>query len=205
MFRELMHYCVVTTGITGIFSLSYQSSSTVNYLYLNFWSGNIYYQVCLGSGPRGILLPKKILTFISFYLSLFESPPSCLSLVNFDEQLGAKLFASFRGRKRLMVVSGFGPMDLEKCLAMPTSRILERHNFRTILAFLLMKLRTTLDQEWSQAIPDLHKVWHFPHFVSIQVFCFISILSSFFAVCVAIILKSGRGIINFCATLYQLG
>ena len=166
MFRELMHYCVVTTGITGICSLSYQNSSTANYLYLNFWSGNIYYQVCLGSGPHGILLPKKKIALVPSYLGLFESPPSCLSLINFDERLGASLIASLPGRQRPMAVSGFGPMELEKCLAMPTSRILEKHDFRTILDFLLMKLRATLDQEWLQALRVLHKVWYLFHFVS---------------------------------------
>ena len=158
MFPELMHYCVVTTGITGICSSSYQSSFTANYLHLNFWSGNIYYQVCLGSGPRGILLPKKILTLISSYLSLFENPPNCLSLINFNERLSTSLSTSLPGRKRPMIVTGFGPTELEKCLAMPTSRILERHDFRTILDLLLMKLRTALDQEWLQSVPVLHKV-----------------------------------------------
>ena len=159
MFRELMHYCVVTTGITGIFSLSYQSSFTANYHYLNFWSGNIYYQVCLGSGPRGIFLPKKILTLISSYLSLLsETPRSCLSLINFDGRLVSSLIASLPGKKRHMIVTGFGPTELEKCLAMPTYGILERHDFRTILDFLLMKLRTALEQEWLQSIPVLHKV-----------------------------------------------
>ena len=153
-----MHYCVVTTGNTGVCSLSYQSSFTANYLYLNFWSGNIYYQVCLGSGPRGILLPKKILTLISSYLSLFENPPNCLSLINFDERLGTSLSLSLPGRKRPMIVTGFEPTELEKCLAMPTSHILERHDFRTILDFLLMKLRTALNQEWLQSVPVLHKV-----------------------------------------------
>ena len=57
-----------------------------------------------------------------------------------------------------MIVTGFGPTELEKCLAMPTSRILERHDFRTIFDFLLMKLRTALDQEWLQSVPGLHKV-----------------------------------------------
>ena len=92
-------------------------------------------------------VPKKILTLISSYLSLFESPPSCLSLFNFDVRLGTSLIASLPGIKRPMIVSGFGPMELEKCLAMPTSRNLERHNSRTLLDFLLLKLRTALDQE----------------------------------------------------------
>ena len=141
MFRELMHYCVVTSGTTGIYSLLFQSSFTVNNFYLNFWSGNICYQVCLGSGPRGILLLKKIYAIRLSYLSQFESPPNGLSLINFDTQLGACLVNSLPGTNRTIVVNGFGSMELEKCLAMPTLRILKRHDFRTILDFLLIKLR----------------------------------------------------------------
>ena len=66
--------------------------------------------------------------------------------MNFDERLGASLVTSLPGKKPV-VVNGFGHMELEKCLAMTTSRIRERHDFRTILDFLLMKLRTALDQE----------------------------------------------------------
>ena len=88
----------------------------------------------------------------------FENPPNCLSLINFDERHSTSLSTSLPGRKRPMIVTGFGPTELEKCLAMPTSRILERHDFRTILDFLLMKLRTALDQEWLQSVPVLHKV-----------------------------------------------
>ena len=155
-----MHYCVVTTGTAGVCSLSYESSLTKNFLFRSFWSGNVYYQVCLGSGPRGLLLPKRLLSLLSSYFSLSENPPSCLSLVSFDESLATCLTRSLSGKTCPMVVNWFGVTELEKCLSMPTSRILERHDFRTILDFLLMKLRTALDQEWLQSIPVLHKV-HF--------------------------------------------
>ena len=163
-----MHYCGVTTGTAGVCSLSYESSLTRNFLFLSFWSGKVYYQVCLVSGPRGLLLPKKLLSLLSSYFSLSENPPSCLSLVNFDERLATCLDRSLSGKARPMVVNWFGVTELEICLSMPTSRILERHDFRTILDFLLM--RTALDQEWLQSIPVLHKV-HFPVLLFLTIYC----------------------------------
>ena len=144
----------------------------------------------MGSGPRGILLSKKNLALISSCLSLFESPPNCFEPHQFDEGLGACLVISLPGKKRPKVVNGFGPMELEKCLAMPTSRLLGRFDFRSFLD-LLMKLRTVLHQEWLETIPVLHKVPHFPRFATTRKIRFVNIISFlFFPVCVAIVLQS---------------
>ena len=84
MFQELMHYCVVTIGTAGICSLSYESSLIRNFLFLSFWSGNVYYQVCLGSGPRGLLLPKKLLSFhcVTHLTYTLEEASSIIALLS---------------------------------------------------------------------------------------------------------------------------
>ena len=56
--------------------------------------------------------------------------------------------------------------DFERCLATPTAQIIERHDFRTILDFLLMKLRTALNKDWLQSVPILHKVFRPPYLYS---------------------------------------
>ena len=128
-----------------------------------------FYQICLGTGPRGTLIPKKIINFIASFLSIFESSISCVSLVNCPDRLNSSLKTSLLGRYRVTSVNGFGQNELERCLALPTSKILERHNHRTILDFLLMKLRTALDRVWLQSLPTLHKV--------LELFSLIRILS----------------------------
>ena len=105
----------------------------------------------MGTGPRGLYLPKKIFMLISSFLSLLENPPSCVCIYD-------TLATSLPGGRRPTVAHAFGPLELEKSLALPTSRILERHDFRTILDFLLMKLRTAMDREWLQSLPELYKV-----------------------------------------------
>ena len=158
MFRDLLNYCVTSISVSGSYSLSVQYTSTHNYVYVNFWSGSVYYQICLGSGPRGLLIPKKILRVISSFITLFDSVPSCISLIDCSARLEACLLSSLPGQRLPSALCSFGPTEFERCLSVPTSKILERHDFRTILDFLLMKLRTALDRDWVHSLPVLHKV-----------------------------------------------
>ena len=158
MFRELIHYCVTNSSSSGSYSLSLCYTDTETYLFVNFWSGNVVHQVCIGTGPRGLLIPRKILSLIASFVSLFESPPPCLSLNGMGEKLNSCLSSELPGRQRPFIVNNFGPEEIERCLALPTAKIIERHDFRTIVDFLLTKLRTALDKNWLQSLPLLHKV-----------------------------------------------
>ena len=161
MFRELMNYCVTMVTYSAVYSLALQHTTTISYIILLLWSGNVFHRVCLGSSPRGMLLPRKVLSLVSSFLSLFEIPPSCLTLIGVGEKLDDCLTSSLPGSKRPSIVNPFGPRGLETSLALPTAQIIERHDFRTIRDFLLMKLRTALDKDWLQNLPILHKVLYF--------------------------------------------
>ena len=95
---------------------------------------------------------------VSSFISLFEEAPSCVALIDFSEKLSECLSNCLLGKQQSSVVSSYGPEEFEKSLAFPTSQIIERHDFRTILDFLLMKLRTALDRDWLKKLPLLHKV-----------------------------------------------
>ena len=63
------------------------------------------------------------------------------------EKLNSCLSSELPGRQRPCIVNNFGPEEFERCLAaLHTAKIIERHDFRTIVDFLLMKLRTALDK-----------------------------------------------------------
>ena len=162
MFRELISYCITHITSSGNYSLVLQRSPTHSFLFLSFWSGNIFQQVCIGTGPRGVLVPKKILILISSLLSLFESPPNCISLVDMEEKLSSCLTSVLNCDPKPSIVNSFSPAEFEKCLAKkcfaPTAKIIERHDFRTIIDYLLLKLRTALDRDWVHSLPVLHKV-----------------------------------------------
>ena len=158
MFRELLNYSVTAISTSEVYSLSLQCTHTSTEVYVNFWSGNVYHQVCLGSGPRGFLVPKRLWTVISSFLSLFDTAPPYICLTGCPDRLDSSLTSSLPGNLGPYAINYFGPKELERCLSLPTSRILERHDFRSILDYLLRKPRTALDREWLQALPALHKV-----------------------------------------------
>ena len=133
-------------------------SPTQSFLFISFWSGNIFQQVCVGTGPRGVLIPKKILVLISSLLCLFETPPNCISLIDMGENLSSCLVSVLNCNPKPSNVNSFSPAEFEKCLATPTAKIIERHDFRTIIDYLLLKLRTALDRDWVHSLPVLHKV-----------------------------------------------
>ena len=158
MFRKLLNYCVTNVSSIGVYSLSLLRLSTENNLYFNFWSGNVLHQVCIGTGQRGILIPRKILSLVASFISLFETPPPCIGLVGLGERLSPCLSSSLPGHPRSLFINNFGEDEFERCLALPTAEIIERNYFRSILDFLLMKLRTAFDKDWLQSLPVLHKV-----------------------------------------------
>ena len=153
-----MKYCVSANSSSGAYSLALQHSQTTSCLVLSFWSGNVFHRICLGSSPRGLLFPRKVMTLVSSFLSLFDAPPDCIARIGVGEKLDECLASTLPGIKRASIVNTFGPTELESTLAEPTAQIIEQHDSKTILDFLLMKLRTALDRDWLQSLPILNKV-----------------------------------------------
>ena len=78
-----------------------------NLHYSQFWSGNVLHNVCFGSAPRGMLLPRKVLNLLSSFLSLFEEVPTCISVIDFEKNLGCCLSSCLPGKQRPTVVRTF--------------------------------------------------------------------------------------------------
>ena len=157
-FRELISYCITAISPSGFYSLALQQTPTASFLILSFWSENVFHRICLGSALRGMLLPRKVLSLVSSFLSLFDVVASCLDLVNLGDKLGDFLSTCLPGKQPPTVLRPFGPEEFEKSLALPTSQIIERLDYRNILDFLLIKLRTALEKDWLQIIPSLYKI-----------------------------------------------
>ena len=94
-----MSYCTDKISDSGLYSLSLQQSVTTSFIVLSFWSGNVLHRVCLGSSPRGMLLPRKILALLASFMSLFDTAPSCVSLIGFDEKLADCLRTKYLEQK----------------------------------------------------------------------------------------------------------
>ena len=105
-----------------------------------------------------MILPHKITKFISCFLCLFETFPTCVAVINVGDKLGECLSTCLHGKQLPANIRAFNPGEFERCLLISTTQLLERHDFRTILDFLVMKLRTALDRDWQKKLPLLHKV-----------------------------------------------
>ena len=140
-------------------SIGSVTTDTESFLFTSFWSGNVLYEVCIGSAPRGLLIPKRVLELVSCFYSLFETVPSCVAVKDFSEKLSSSLPCVMPALKKPSKVNTFGPTELESCLSLPSSQILDRYDFRSILDYLLLKLRSGLDNDWLQNLPVLHKVY----------------------------------------------
>ena len=158
LFRELMAYCVTMINSSGFYTIALQHTPTVSFRILNFWSCNVFHRVCLGSTLRGMLLPHKILNFISPFLCLFETFLTCVAMIKVGDKLGDCLSTCLPGEQQPANIRTSNPEDFERCLSVPTAQIIERYDFRTILDFMLMKLRTALDRDWPKKLPLFHKV-----------------------------------------------
>ena len=136
LFRELLAYCATMINDSGYYSLALQHTPTTSFIFLNFWSGNMFHRVCLGSTPRRMLLPHKIMNFISSFLCLFETFPPSVAVINVGDNLGDCLSTCVPGKQLPTNIRVFNHEEFEQCLSLPTSQVIERHDFRTILDFL---------------------------------------------------------------------
>ena len=75
-----------------------------------------------------------------------------------EEKLSSCLTSVLNCDPKPSIVNSFSPAEFDKCLATPTAKIIERHDFRTIIDYLLLKLRTALDRDRVHSLPVLHKV-----------------------------------------------
>ena len=161
MFRELMGYCVTTSDYSGYYSFAMQHTTTATFIILIFLSGNVLHRVCLSSAPPRNAVTTKILGLVSSFLNLFDVFPTCISPHDVGEKLGESLSSCLPGKPQPTVVRTFGTDEFEKSLVVSTTQIIERHDYRAILNFMLMKLRKTLDRDLLKKILLLYEVIHF--------------------------------------------
>ena len=114
MFRELIDYCLKAISSSGHYSLALQHTTAVTFFILCFWSENVIQGVCIGEAPRGMFLPRKFFSLVASFLNLFETAPTCVSLVGFGDKLNNCLAFSLRGVKPPSVVNSYRPAEFER-------------------------------------------------------------------------------------------
>ena len=142
MFRTLLSYSVTAIGQSGQFSLQLHSNQDNSQLVLTFWSGNVFNNLLLAEIPNSLMIAKEILQIVSSFLAAFPSIPPLYSLLGFDGRTTKTIITESVQVPTVCVVPTFSHEDLDKLLAGPTVKILDRYDYHSVLQFLLMKLRT---------------------------------------------------------------
>ena len=158
MFHVLVRYSVCSIETADFFSFEIKGFPVETHLFLNFWNENAFHSVCIGVFPRSISIPKSLLKCIAAFLSLFLDQPSCLALIGFGDRIFQSVKNHFNKPHLVNHCPTFSQEDLDKCLSIPSAKILDRYDYRSILDFLLLKLRLAQDHDWLLNLPDLHKV-----------------------------------------------
>ena len=128
LFRELKDFCVRAISTSKHYSLAIQNTPTASYVILCFWADTVLHRVCIGGAPRGMLLPRKIISIVASFLSLFEVMPTCVCLIGFGDKLVDYFTTCLPGLKSPSAISSIEPNEFERTLAGPSTQIIERHD-----------------------------------------------------------------------------
>ena len=157
MFHVLIRYSVCSFESSEFFSFQVKDLPTETQLFLSFWSENAYHCICIGTFPKSLSIPKSLLRSVAAFLALFLNQPSCLALIGFGDRLFQSVRGHFENPQLLNRCPTFLPKDLDKCLSMPSSKILDGYDYRSILDFLLLWLGLARDHDWLLNLPELHQ------------------------------------------------
>ena len=158
MFRTLLSYSVTAIGQSGQFSLQLHTNQDNSQVVLTFWSVNVINNLLLAEIPNSLMIAKEVLQIVSSFLAAFPSVPPLHLLLGFDGRTTKTIITESVQVPSVCVVPTFSHEDLDKLLAGPTVKILDRYNYHSVLQFLLMKLRTASGSTWLNDLPELRKV-----------------------------------------------
>ena len=161
MFRTLLSYSTTSIIQSGQFSLQLNACRDRSQVILSFWSSNVFSYYVIAEVPDSLVTPKEILQLISSFLAVFPTIPPLYSLLGFDGRMSKSITSELVQVPTVCVVPTFSYEDLDRVLAGPTIKILDRYDYHSVLQFLLMKLRTASGSLWLNELSELRKVSFF--------------------------------------------
>ena len=159
MFREVLSYSITSIESTGSYSLRLAFTAQETRLFVNFWSGNSLHSMCLAVLPGQLLNQSDLIPIISNFFALLDKEAHLLFLSGSSRRLAWTISRVLPQEKRICSTPKFGPEDLEELLLVPTVQILDRFNFRSVLDFLLLRLRSACGSPWLSSLPNFEKVY----------------------------------------------
>ena len=159
MFRELLSYCINSIESSGSYSLRLAFTAQETRLFVNFWSGNSLHSMCLAVLPGRLTNQSALIPIISSFFALLDKEVHLLFLSGFSRRLAWTISRVLPQHKRICSTPKFSPEDLEDLLLVPTVQILDRLDFRSVLDFLLLRLRSACGSSWLSSLPNFEKVY----------------------------------------------
>ena len=159
MFRELLSYSITSIESSGSYSLRLAFSEQETRLSVNFWSGNSLHSLCLTVLPGRLTNQSALIPIISSFCALLDKEVHLLFLSGFSRRLAWTISRVLPQHKRICSTLKFGPEDIEELLFVPTVQILDRFDFRSVLDFLLLRLRSACGSSWLSSLPNFEKVY----------------------------------------------
>ena len=165
MFRELLSYCVTSIEASGSFSLRLAVLSNETRLFINFWAGNSLHSLCIAVFPGRMTNSTALINPVSSLLALLDKDVQILFMSGFTRRFVWATSLVLPQRRRICATPRFDADDLESVLLVPSVQLLDRFDFRSVLDFLLMRLRSACGSSWLSVLPDFQRV----------MFCFFSL------------------------------
>ena len=159
MFRELLSYSITSIESSGSYSLRLAFSAQETRLFVNFWSGNSLHSICLAVLPGRLTNQSALLTIIRSFFALLDKEVHLLFFSGFSRRLAWTISRVLPQHKRICSTPKFGPEVLEQLLVVPTVQILDRFDFRSVLDFLLLRLRSACGSSWISSLPNFEEVY----------------------------------------------
>ena len=142
MFRELLSYCITTIESSGSYSLRLAFTAQETRLFVNFWSGNSLHSMCLAVLPGRLTNQSALIPIISSFVALLDKEVHLLFLSGFSRRLAWTISRVLPQHKTICSTPKFGPED-----------------FRSVLDFLLLRLRSACGSSWLSSLPNFEKVY----------------------------------------------
>ena len=144
MFRELLSYCITSIEASSSYSLRLASLPTETRLFVNFWAGNSLHSMCLAVLPGRMCSPLELIPPINSFLALLDKSTELFFVSGFTQRFIWTVARVLPQHKKICQMPKFDEDDLERVLVVPTVKILGRFDFRSVLDFLVVRLRSAL-------------------------------------------------------------
>ena len=158
MFRELLSFCVDSIEANGSYSLRLTQYANETRLFVHFTARNCLYGLCIGVFPGRVYTPGTLLLLLSNFFALIGKDAHLLFMDGFAPRIVWTVSRVLTQHRKICRIPSFDAEDLEQTMLVPFVQILDRYDFRSVLDFLLLRLRSACSSPWLSSLPNFQHV-----------------------------------------------